>query len=214
MARQGFRTLVRKPPSIRRHSNAPPTRQSYRDHLCSADTSPLSAGRQKVMVEQELLWSYAENLIMVYNRSDMNEPINFVENRFHYLSPFSAHRIEIWGETFPTIEHAYQASRIKPGPERDAIKNAPSPLDAWREGQKCKNHPDLQVDNFDKLAVMEELFRAKMAQHSDIVEILKESGDRELQKVIATDSYWGTGPDGSGENRMGRLWMKLRSEIQ
>ena len=139
--------------------------------------------------------------------------INFVENRFHYLSPFSAHRIEIWGEVFATVEHAYQTSRIKPGPERDAIINAPSPLDAWREGQKHKNNPDLQVLNFDKLAVMEELFRAKMAQHPDIVDILKESRDRELQKVIATDNYWGTGANGLGENMMGKIWMKLRDEL-
>jgi ribA/ribD-fused uncharacterized protein len=121
----------------------------------------------------------------------MNEPINFVETRFHYLSPFSAHRIEIWGEVFATVEHAYQASRIKAGPERDAIKNAPSPLDAWREGQKYKNSPDLTVPDFDKYAIMEELFRAKMAQHPDIVDILKESGDAELLKVYATDYYWG-----------------------
>ena len=60
----------------------------------------------------------------------MEEPINFVENRFHYLSPFSAHRISIWGEEFATVEHAYQASRIKRGPERDSIKNAGSPMDA------------------------------------------------------------------------------------
>jgi ribA/ribD-fused uncharacterized protein len=142
-----------------------------------------------------------------------DEPINFVENRFHYLSPFSAHRIEIWGEVFPTVEHAYQASRIMPGPERDNIKNAPSPMDAWREGQKYKNNPDLQVQNFDKNAVMEELFRAKLAQHPDIVDILRESGDSELLKVYDTDYYWGTGADGSGENKMGKLWMKLRDEL-
>ncbi len=143
----------------------------------------------------------------------MDEPINFVENRFHYLSPFSAHRIEIWNETFQTVEHAYQASRIHPGPERDLIKNAPSPLDAWREGQKYKNDPALQISDFDKDAVMEELFRAKLAQHSDIANVLKESGSRELLKVIDTDYYWGTGKDGSGENRMGKIWMKLRSEL-
>ncbi|HEY4502407.1 MAG TPA: NADAR family protein [Candidatus Paceibacterota bacterium] len=143
----------------------------------------------------------------------MRDPINFVENKFHYLSPFSAHRIEIWGEIFPTVEHAYQAARVQNGPERNLIKNAPSPLDAWREGQKYKNDPSLQVSSFDKDAVMEELFRAKMSQHPDIVEILKESGDRELLKVYDTDYYWGTGKDGTGKNRMGKLWMRLRSEL-
>ena len=144
----------------------------------------------------------------------MDDPIDFIENRFHYLSPFSAHRIEIWGEVFPTVEHAYQASRIKPGNERDAIKNAPSPKDAWREGQKYKNDPNLSIQNFDKDAVMEELSRAKMAQHPDIIEILKESGNRGLLKIYPTDYYWGTGHDGSGENKLGKLWMKLRDELR
>lgn len=143
----------------------------------------------------------------------MNEPINFVENRFHYLSPFSAHRIEIWMEVFPTVEHAYQASRIIPSAARDMIKAAASPMDAWREGQKYKSRPEYLIPNFNKDAVMEELFRAKLAQHPDILEILKESGDRDLLKVYATDYYWGTGEDGTGENRMGKLWMKIRGEM-
>jgi ribA/ribD-fused uncharacterized protein len=143
----------------------------------------------------------------------MSEPINFIENRFHYLSPFSAHRITVWGEVFPTAEHAYQASRILPGPERDAIKYASSPMDAWREGQKYKDHPELAVPNFKKAAIMEEIFRAKLQQHPDIALILMESGERELLKVWDTDYYWGTGKDGSGQNVMGKLWMTLRAEL-
>lgn len=119
----------------------------------------------------------------------------------------------MWGEVFATVEHAYQASRILPGKEREIIKRAASPLDAWREGQKYKNNPGLCVPNFNKDAIMEELFRAKMDQHPDIVAILRDSGDRGLLKIYATDYYWGTGKDGSGENRMGKLWMKLRDEL-
>jgi ribA/ribD-fused uncharacterized protein len=141
------------------------------------------------------------------------EPINICENRFHYLSPFSAHIIQLWGETFYTAEHAYQAGRIKPGKERDEIKSAPSPLDAWRVGQKYKHDPELQVEGLDKDVLMEEVFRAKLAQHPDIAEILKESQGHGLLKIYPTDYYWGTGADGSGENRMGKLWMKLRGEI-
>jgi len=60
---------------------------------------------------------------------------------------------------------------------------------------------------------MEELFRAKLEQHPDIPVILKESGNRELLKVYDTDYYWGTGKDDSGENKMSKLWMKLRDEL-
>jgi len=62
--------------------------------------------------------------------------------------------------------------------------------------------------------MMEQIFRAKVAQHPDIKAILLESEARELLKVYDTDYYWGTGADGSGQNRMGKLWMKLRAELQ
>jgi len=159
---------------------------------------------------------YVEDL---YMREDFDpsskEPINFVEDIFAYLSPFSAHRIEIWGEAFPTHEHAYQASRVKPGPERDEIKNAPSPKDAWRVGQKYKNDPNIVVADFNKDRVVEEIMRAKLTQHQDVKTILKASGDRELHKVYAPDTYWGMSKDGTkGENKMGKIWMKLREELK
>lgn len=144
--------------------------------------------------------------------ASMNEPINFVENRFHYLSPFSAHEVEIEGITYKTAEHAYQALRIVPE-SRQPIIEAKSPLDAWREGQKAKEDGELE-ESYDKDALMEKIFRAKLVQHPDIAEILKESGNRELVKVYDTDYYWGTGADGSGQNKMGKLWMKLRDELK
>jgi predicted NAD-dependent protein-ADP-ribosyltransferase YbiA (DUF1768 family) len=35
-----------------------------------------------------------------------------------------------------------------------------------------------------------------------------------LLKVYDTDYDWGTGTDGTGQNNMGKLWMKLRDELQ
>ena len=37
----------------------------------------------------------------------MVESINFVEDSWHYLSPFSAHEVEIDGKVYKTAEHAY-----------------------------------------------------------------------------------------------------------
>lgn len=144
----------------------------------------------------------------------MDEPINFCETRYQWLSPFAANRIEIWGEVFSTIEHAYQSSRVKPGPERDRITNATSPYVAWEEGQKCKEHPEVLVEGFDKLATMEEIYRAALDQHPHLREILKETGDRPLIKTVESDYFWGLGKDGTGENHMSKLLMKLRSELQ
>lgn len=68
--------------------------------------------------------------------------------------------------------------------------------------------------SIDKDRLMEKIFRAKLDQHPDIKEILIESKDREMLKMYDTDYYWGTGADGTGKNKMGKLWMKLRDELQ
>jgi len=142
----------------------------------------------------------------------MGESINFIENRWHYLSPFSAHEVTIDGVTYKTAEHAYQALRMLPEVQ-SSVAESPSPLDAWRIAQRYKDEGKLNPSK-DKDELMEKVFRAKLEQHSDIKEILLESGDRELLKVYDTDYYWGIGADGSGENKMGKLWMKLRDELK
>lgn len=143
---------------------------------------------------------------------DKKIPINFVENGWHYLSPFSAHEVEIDGTVYKTAEHAYQTLRMIPE-VRQKIMETKSPKDAWREGQASKERNELDPSH-DKDSLMEKIFRAKLEQHQDIRDILLESGDAELLKVYPTDYYWGTGADGSGENKMGKLWMKLRSELR
>jgi len=140
------------------------------------------------------------------------EPINFIETRLCDLSPFSAHEIELDGVIYKTAEHAYQALRTVPE-ARQPITDARSPLDAWRAGQVAKQHTQL-VPSCDKLVLMERIFRAKLAQHNDVREVLRATGTRELLKVHDTDYFWGTGANGTGENHMGKLWMKLRSELK
>lgn len=141
------------------------------------------------------------------------EPINFLETPFMYLSPFSAHEIAFEGLVFKTVEHGYHTLRIKPGIEREEIMKQGSPMDAWRASQKYKNNPNLMTKDFDKLEVMEHLLRAKLNQYLDVKNVLLATGSRELLKVYDTDYYWGTGADGTGENQMGKLWMKLRAEL-
>lgn len=139
------------------------------------------------------------------------EPINFIETRLHDLSPFSAHEVELDGVVYKTAEHAYHCLRVIPE-ARGRIVATRSPLDAWREAQLCKTRGEL-IDH-DKDVLMEKIFRAKLNQHDDVQKILLINGKRELFKVFDKDYYWGTGSDGTGENKMGKLWMKLRCELQ
>ena len=142
-----------------------------------------------------------------------DRPINFIESIWHYLSPFSAHQIDIWDETFATVEHAYHWAKFLPGEARNQIKAATSPLACLHLSRQLRKNKDILVPNFNKDATMEALFRAKLAQHPHVAEVLKLTGNRDLLKVISTDAYWGTGPNGTGQNQMGQLWMKLRAEL-
>lgn len=151
---------------------------------------------------------------MMHIPMEDDRPINFVEHIWHYLSPFSAHQIELWGHVFPTVEHAYHWARFKPGVAQEAILKATSPIATlYLSRDLRKTHPTEVLPNFDKDAVMEEIFRAKLQQHPHVAEVLKLTGTRVLLKEISEDAYWGTGPDGSGQNQMGKLWMKLRAEL-
>lgn len=137
-------------------------------------------------------------------------PINFIETRLHDLSPFSAHEVEIDGVVYKTAEHAYHALRITPE-VRSQIVAARSPLEAWRLAQAAKAAN--QLIEYDKDELLERIFRAKLEQHEDVRRVLLLTKGRELLKVLDQDYYWGTGADDSGQNKMGKLWMKLRAEL-
>jgi N-glycosidase YbiA len=96
---------------------------------------------------------------------------------------------------------------------RKRILSTKSPLEAWREGQHCKKAGQM-LEGYDKDELMEKIFRAKLEQHPYLVTVLKASKDRLLLKVTPDDSYWGIDPDGIGQNKMGILWMKLRTELE
>jgi N-glycosidase YbiA len=142
----------------------------------------------------------------------LNSPIHFIEEIWTYLSPFSSHQIEIWGEKFATVEHAYQCAKFTNGPVREEIKNAKSAYACWRLNWKYKQDKNLLDPNFDKDKVMKELCRAKITQHPDVLEVLIMTKGRGLSKNVECDEYWGIGFEGGGKNMLGKMWMKIRDE--
>jgi ribA/ribD-fused uncharacterized protein len=139
--------------------------------------------------------------------------INLTGDPALYLSPFSAHQIEIWEKVFPTLEHAYQWRKFSDVKIQDKILDAKSPLEAWQIAQNYKDAKDLLRSDFDKDRIMEELFKSKIDQHSDVRKALQDTNGREIIKVHTEDYYWGIGADGTGLNKMGLLLMKLRDNL-
>jgi N-glycosidase YbiA len=139
-------------------------------------------------------------------------PINFYTPKFYALNNFSAHIIEFGGSLYPTSEHAYQAAKCVDPDGREAIRAARSPLQAKRlanETYKAFKDPDWGSK---KVAVVEAILRTKLSQHPEVREALEESGQEEIVENSPTDYFWGEGADGSGQNTLGKLWMKIRDE--
>ena len=64
-----------------------------------------------------------------------------------------------------------------------------------------------------RLSVMDEIVRCKLNQHTYIKQMLIESKDKYIVEMNDDDGFWGWGHDHNGENHLGHIWMKLRSEI-
>jgi ribA/ribD-fused uncharacterized protein len=126
---------------------------------------------------------------------------------------FSAYAVEWNGRVWPTAEHAYQSAKFEAEHMIERIFNARSAHDA----KKIANAPQyahlIRADWQEvKLGVMEEILRAKFAQHEYVRKKLRDSRGRLLVEDSQRDAYWGRGPNWNGENWLGRLWMKLRDE--
>jgi len=130
------------------------------------------------------------------------------------FSNWSAHRIEIWGKTFATIEHAYQYKKFI---ETDVawaerIREAASPIEAKRLGWLRKIDV-LQWDS-KRLAIMRDLLMAKTAQHAEVRKALIMSQSRVIiENDDQQDTFWGVGASYTGQNNLGKIWMDLRRKL-
>lgn len=138
--------------------------------------------------------------------------VNFYTAKFYLFDNFSAHAVEFEGQLYPTAEAAYQAAKCTDPKGKEAIKNARSPRQAKvlaNEVYKAAKDP---AWGSKKVETMEKILRAKFAQHSDVAEALEQSGNENIVEGSPFDYFWGAGADGSGQNMLGKLWMKIRAE--
>jgi len=113
------------------------------------------------------------------------------------------------GLVYPTVEHAYQASKSADPQDWAAIKNCGSPGDAKRLGKRVALRPD-----HDQLAVMRSLLEQKFTPGTLLANRLLETGDAILvEGNVWGDRYWGQ-YCGEGQNHLGRLLMDIRSQLQ
>ena len=143
------------------------------------------------------------------------EPVGFYEREFYPLSNFSSFQVEWRGRLWPTSEHAYQAAHFfDTAPELvEEIFNARSAHEAFKI---AKTNADKAPDDWHdiKTKVMEDICRHKLQQNEYVRLKLLQTLDLDLVEDSPKDDFWGWGPDKDGRNELGKIWMKLRAEVQ
>lgn len=134
--------------------------------------------------------------------------IDSFQGDYRWLSNFEPVDVVYEEELYPSVEHAYVAAKTTDRVTRKGIALLPTPGAAKRAGRSLKRRLDWDCI---KLSVMEQLVRQKF-QHVRLRRLLMATGDMEIVEGNTWgDTFWGV-CNGVGENHLGRIIMKVRSE--
>ncbi len=143
------------------------------------------------------------------------EAVRFYSNSETYkeLSNFYPAKFTIDGKTYPTVEHYFQAMKFPNNPAfQDQIIAQKTPAGAKKMGATKVIPIRTDWDEI-KDEVMAKALKAKFTQNEDLKALLLGTENKKLEEASPTDSYWGTGKNGKGQNKLGKLLMELRMEL-
>lgn len=142
------------------------------------------------------------------------QPITNFRGTYEFLSNFAHSPLVYEGETYPTVEHAFQAAKTFDPEERAKVRMAASPGSAKRLGRRVTLRIDWETVKYD---IMLALLRQKF-NDSVLCEKLLATGDAELiEGNTWGDRTWGcveVKGKWVGKNRLGHLLMQVRAELR
>lgn len=158
-----------------------------------------------------------------------NRILYFARDRdtFGFLSHFHIAPVEIDGESWPTVEHYYQAHKSFDPDYRAAIRaartpglakrlaappNAPRRVSAQSWFRKHGTIPRPDWDEV-KLGIMRRGDMAKYQQHPDLAALLRATENATLIEDAPYEPFWGWGLDQCGLNWAGRILMETRAQL-
>lgn len=133
------------------------------------------------------------------------------------LDNFSAFSVVIDEVEYKTAEHAFQAIKfIDTAPDiSKKIRESFSPFDARTLAHKYKSQRRLDWGKI-KYDIMEKILLEKTLQNEYVKERLLLTGGSQIIEDCGEDDDkdWGCGLDGTGENNLGKIWMRIRNQIR
>ncbi len=140
---------------------------------------------------------------------------SYIEN-VYCLDNFSAFSVVVDNIEYKTAEHAFQSIKfLETNPLiAKQIMSAPSPFEARELAHKYKSQRRADWSS-KKYEVMEKVLYLKTIQNSYVKQKLLETNTDEIIEDCGEDNDkdWGCGIDGTGQNNLGKIWMKIRDNI-
>lgn len=136
--------------------------------------------------------------------------VNGFQGGYRFLSNFWPATVIYDDDTYPTVEHAYQAAKTLDVDARIRIQWASKPGDAKRMGRRIKLREDWESI---KLHVMDSLLMQKFAAEPLLSKLLGTGDDELIEANTWGDTYWGV-CNGVGDNHLGKLLMVVRERLR
>jgi ribA/ribD-fused uncharacterized protein len=155
------------------------------------------------------------------------DAIRFYAARDSYgcFSNFSRDPVTIYGYTWATSEHAFQAMKSLDPAIQKAIREKSSPGQAALMGRSIPLRSDW--DNIVtgstlglvpsvrvKDEIMYEVVLAKFQQNPKALATLLSTGDSMIIEAAVSDPYWGEGCSKNGLNKLGQILMVVRKQLR
>lgn len=125
----------------------------------------------------------------------------------------SAHGFMLDGEHWQSAEHYVQAQRFDCDKAKAEVREAPY---AFTAKAIARERPEALRSDWNQVrdSVMEKAVRCKFSSDPALGGALAATGNDEIIEASALSHYWGAGADGTGLNKLGRILMKVRKELQ
>lgn len=139
--------------------------------------------------------------------------INKFDGKYAFLSNYHPCAVFYEGIAYPSVEHAFQAAKTLDMTQRYEIANMKTPGAAKRAGRTLNLRSDWEEV---KEQVMEDCLREKFRDTELMAKLIGTDGHFLIEGTTWHDQCWGICTcekcGGNGENRLGKLLMKIRDE--
>lgn len=140
-----------------------------------------------------------------------SDPIDEFQGEYRWLSNFWPAKVVYEGQTYPSVEHAYQAAKTLNAATRRAIQLAPSPQEAKRIGKQATLRDGWSSM---RIGVMRQLLAEKFADPALRKKLIETYPRQLIEGNQWGDRFWGVDLHTRvGDNHLGKLLMRLRDDL-